>query len=57
MKFEHEVIFCIVNAGYSDVVMDAAKEFGARLSTREERQTPMRKSSSELQFSRKKKLL
>ena len=30
MKFEHEVIFCIVNAGYSDVVMDAAKEFGAR---------------------------
>jgi nitrogen regulatory protein PII len=30
MKFEHEVIFCIVNAGFSDVVMDAAKKLGAR---------------------------
>ncbi len=30
MSFEHEVIFCIVNAGFSDSVMDAAKEFGAR---------------------------
>lgn len=30
MSFEHEVIFCIVNAGFSDAVMDAAKEFGAR---------------------------
>ena len=30
MEFKHEVIFCIVNAGFSDVVMDAAKEFGAR---------------------------
>ena len=30
MKFTHEVIFCIVNAGYSDAVMDAAKELGAR---------------------------
>ena len=30
MKFEHEVIFCIVNAGFSDLVMDAAKKFGAR---------------------------
>lgn len=30
MKFNHEVIFCIVNAGFSDAVMDAAKEFGAR---------------------------
>ncbi len=30
MNFEHEVIFCIVNAGFSDTVMDAAKEFGAR---------------------------
>ena len=30
MKFEHEVIFCIVNAGFSEAVMDAAKEFGAR---------------------------
>ena len=28
-KFDHEVIFCIVNAGFSDAVMDAAKEFGA----------------------------
>lgn len=27
---EYEVILCIVNAGYSDVVMDAAKEVGAR---------------------------
>lgn len=27
---EYEVVFCIVNAGYSDVVMDAAKEVGAR---------------------------
>ena len=30
MNFEHEVIFCIVNAGFSDTVMDAAKEYGAR---------------------------
>ena len=30
MKYQHEVIFCIVNAGFSDAVMDAAKEFGAR---------------------------
>ena len=30
MKYNHEVIFCIVNAGFSDAVMDAAKEFGAR---------------------------
>ena len=30
MSFEHEVIFCIVNAGFADAVMDAAKEFGAR---------------------------
>ncbi|MBQ9116910.1 MAG: P-II family nitrogen regulator [Clostridia bacterium] len=29
-KYNHEVIFCIVNAGFSDAVMDAAKEFGAR---------------------------
>ena len=28
--FEHEVIICIVNAGFSDAVMDAAREFGAR---------------------------
>lgn len=26
----YEVVFCIVNAGYSDAVMDAAKEAGAR---------------------------
>ena len=30
MNFEHEVIFCIVNAGFADAVMDAAKELGAR---------------------------
>ena len=30
MKNKHEVIFCIVNAGFSDTVMDAAREFGAR---------------------------
>lgn len=30
MVYKHEVIFCIVNAGFSDAVMDAAKEFGAR---------------------------
>ena len=30
MNFEHEVIFCIVNAGFADTVMDAAKEYGAR---------------------------
>ena len=30
MEFKHEVIFCIVNAGFSEAVMDAAKEFGAR---------------------------
>ena len=27
---KHEVIFCIVNSGFSDEVMDAAREFGAR---------------------------
>lgn len=30
MKFEYEMIVCIVNAGFSEAVMDAAKEFGAR---------------------------
>lgn len=30
MKYKHEVIFCIVNAGFSEAVMDAAKELGAR---------------------------
>lgn len=27
---KHEVIFCVVNSGFSDAVMDAAREFGAR---------------------------
>ena len=30
MNFQHECIVCIVNAGFSEAVMDAAKEFGAR---------------------------
>ncbi len=30
MQFKHEVIFCIVNSGYSDAVMDAAKKLGAK---------------------------
>ncbi|MBE6529327.1 MAG: P-II family nitrogen regulator [Ruminococcaceae bacterium] len=30
MKFEYEMILCIVNAGFSEAVMDAAKEIGAR---------------------------
>lgn len=30
MKYQHEVIFCIVNSGFSDAVMDAAREFGAK---------------------------
>ena len=30
MKYEHEVIFCVVNSGFSDDVMDAARELGAR---------------------------
>ena len=29
MDFKREVIFCIVNAGFSDTVMDAAKACGA----------------------------
>ena len=29
-KFSQEVIFCIVNAGFSDAAMDAARECGAR---------------------------
>lgn len=29
MKFEYEMIVCIVNAGFSDAVMDAARECGA----------------------------
>lgn len=27
---KHEVIFCIINTGFSDEVMDAARKFGAR---------------------------
>jgi nitrogen regulatory protein PII len=30
VEFQHECIVCIVNAGFSEAVMDAAKEFGAR---------------------------
>ncbi len=30
MKNKHEVIFCIVNAGFSEEVMDAARQVGAR---------------------------
>ena len=30
MNFKHEVIFCIVNSGFSEEVMTAAKKFGAR---------------------------
>ncbi len=30
MNFEHEMIVCIVNAGFSDDVMSAARECGAR---------------------------
>ncbi len=30
MDFQHEVVFCIVNSGYSEAVMDAAKRVGAR---------------------------
>ena len=29
MKYNHEAIFCIVNSGQSDEVMDAAKKLGA----------------------------
>ena len=29
-KYTHEAIFCIVNSGYSEAVMDAAKKFGAK---------------------------
>ena len=28
--YKHEVIFCIVNAGFAEEVMDAARKFGAR---------------------------
>lgn len=30
MEYTHEMIVCIVDAGFSDAVMDAAKEFGAK---------------------------
>ena len=30
MHYNHEAIFCIVNSGYSEAVMEAAKKFGAR---------------------------
>ena len=30
MEYNHEAIFCIVNRGYSELVMDAAKKLGAR---------------------------
>ncbi len=30
MTYNHEVIFCIVNSGYSEAVMDAAKKLGAK---------------------------
>lgn len=30
MKFEYEMIVCIVNVGFSDAVMEAAREFGAK---------------------------
>ena len=30
MAFTHEAIFCIVNSGYSEMVMEAARKFGAR---------------------------
>jgi nitrogen regulatory protein PII len=29
-QYKHEVIMCIVNSGFSEAVMDAAREFGAR---------------------------
>lgn len=30
MNEQYEAVFCIVNSGFSDVVMDAAREVGAR---------------------------
>ena len=29
-SYKHEIIMCIVNSGFSETVMDAAREFGAR---------------------------
>lgn len=30
VEYKYEVIFCVVNAGYTDAVMEAARNFGAR---------------------------
>ena len=30
MDYNHEAIFCIVNSGYTELVMNAAKRLGAR---------------------------
>ena len=30
MSYKHEMIVCIVNNGFSDAVMDAARKYGAR---------------------------
>ncbi len=30
VKYAHQSIFCIVNSGYSEAVMETAKKFGAR---------------------------
>lgn len=30
MAYEYEMIVCIVNTGFSDAVMDAARQYGAR---------------------------
>ena len=30
MSYEYEMIVCIVNAGFSDAVMSAAREYGAK---------------------------
>ncbi len=30
MPYSHEAIFCIVNSGYSEAVMNAAKKLGAK---------------------------
>lgn len=29
MKHDHEAIFCIINAGFSETAMEAAREYGA----------------------------
>ena len=31
MTYKHEVIFCIVNAGFSEAVMECARQAGAPL--------------------------